>query len=61
MANACDMRPTQLAGLLVQEMLDDPVRMNQLQDRYCKHKSYRVKVLTVNEHTHYDVGERTDL
>lgn len=62
MAIACGMRPTELAGYLLEMVLDDPFRMNDLQDQFCKYDAYRVVVIRLMGHTHYELpGGRWDL
>lgn len=62
MAQACSKRPTELAGILLEQILDDPEEMYRLQDQYCLYEAYRVRVIRSMGHTHYELpGGRSDL
>lgn len=61
MSQACGKRPTEFAGSLLEMMLDDPVKMYELQDQYCLYEAYRVRVVKAMGHTHYELpGGRYD-
>lgn len=60
-AQACGKRPTEMAGYLLEQILDDPGKMYELQDRLCLYESYRVRVVRAMGHTHYELpGGRYD-
>lgn len=62
MARACEMSPTTLAGILIMDALDDPVKMYALQDAHCKYEAYRVRVFKAMGYTHFELpGGRTEL
>lgn len=42
LATACKMRPTTLAGMLVEMSLDNPELINTLQNEYNIHAAYRI-------------------
>jgi hypothetical protein len=61
MAQACGFRPTELAGMLLEMILDDPQKMYDLQDEFCRYEAYRVRVVRMMGHTHYELpGGRYD-
>jgi hypothetical protein len=45
LATACNMRPTELAGYLIQQCLDNLKFVDQLQQERCIHPAYRVTVV----------------
>jgi hypothetical protein len=60
-AQACEKRHTEMAGLLLEMILDDPVKMYELQDQYCLYDAYRVQVVRAMGNTHYQLpGGRYD-
>lgn len=62
MAHACGKRPTELAGVLLEQILDSPEEMYRLQAQYCLYDAYRVRVIRLMGHTHYELpGGRIDL
>jgi hypothetical protein len=52
LATACNMKPTTLAGVLIEHGLDNPQLIAELQKEYCTQKAY--KVLLVRD---YNNGE----
>ena len=42
LATACQLKPTTLAGMLVERCLDDPLLIEQLQNELNVHSAYRV-------------------
>lgn len=60
-SQACGKRPTELAGYLLEMVLDDPDKMFELQDQLCLYDAYRVQVIRHMGHTHYKLkGGRYD-
>jgi hypothetical protein len=42
LSTACHMKPTTLAGLLLERCLDDPIIVAALQKEFCLHTAYKV-------------------
>jgi hypothetical protein len=42
---ACGMRHTELAGMMLEQSLDNPYFVDELQKEYCKHAAYRIIVI----------------
>jgi hypothetical protein len=57
LATACNMKPTTLAGLLIEKCLDDALLISRIQKEYCTQKAYRV-VIVNNE---YVLSGREDI
>lgn len=57
LAIACNMKPTTLAGLLIEKSLDNVMLVNELQKEYCTQKAYRI-IIVNNE---YVLSGREDL
>jgi hypothetical protein len=61
LATACDMKPTTLAGLLIEKGLNDARLVSELQCEYCKESAYRVVVINNNGELNYVLTGREDL
>lgn len=59
LAVACDMKPTTLAGLLVELGLDNADLVSELQNERCKYAAY--KVTPIVTYQLYDDNKREDL
>jgi hypothetical protein len=57
LATACNMKPTTLAGLLIEKSLNNVQLINELQKEYCTQKAYRIIIIN-NE---YVLSGREDL
>jgi len=57
LATACNMKPTTLAGLLIEISLDDSDLIARLQDEYCTHSAYKVIPLKDNGELVYCLKE----
>jgi hypothetical protein len=49
LATACNMKPTTLAGQLIEKCLDDALLISRIQKEYCTQKAYRI-VIVNNEY-----------
>jgi hypothetical protein len=58
LAIACNMKPTTLAGLLVQLSLDNADLVAELQKNHCKYNAY--KVMPIVTYQLYDGNKRDD-
>jgi hypothetical protein len=61
LATACDMKPTTLAGMLIEIGLNDARLVSELQREYCKESAYRVIVVNNNGELNYVLSGREDL
>lgn len=61
LATACDMKPTTLAGLLIEIGLNDARLVSELQREYCKESAYHVVVVNNNGDLNYVLTGREDL
>jgi hypothetical protein len=61
LATACDMKPTTLAGMLIDIGLNDARLVSELQREYCKESAYRVVVVNNNGELTYVLTGREDL
>jgi hypothetical protein len=61
LAAACNMRPTTLAGLLIEKCLNNAEMVAELQKEYCTQSSYRVVVLNNGGELQYILSGREDL
>jgi hypothetical protein len=61
LATACDMKPTTLAGLLIEKGLNDARLVSELQREYCKESAYRVVVVNDNGELNYVLTGREDI
>ncbi|NMD69614.1 hypothetical protein HHO41_04875 [Bacillus sp. DNRA2] len=61
LATACNMRPTTLAGMLVERCLNDVNIINEIQSEYCTYSAYRIVVLKIGNEVKYITGGREDL
>jgi hypothetical protein len=61
LATACDMKPTTLAGMLIEKGLNDAGLVSELQREYCKESAYRVVVVNNNGELNYVLTGREDL
>lgn len=53
LATACNMKPTTLAGLLIEKGLNNPQLVAELQKEYCTQSSYRIVLLNIGAELHY--------
>ncbi|RHW37336.1 hypothetical protein D1B31_16360 [Neobacillus notoginsengisoli] len=53
LATACNMRPTTLAGLLVERCLDSAEVIVELQKQYCLHSAYKIMPVKRNGELSY--------
>jgi hypothetical protein len=62
LATSCEMKPTTLAGLIVERCLDNPQFVFELQTEFCKYAAYRVLPVKKNGQVQYVLsGGRDDL
>ena len=61
LATACRMKPTQLAGMLLEMSLNDISLVNKLQDEYCLEKAYKIIPVNNNGEIFYTLTGRNDL
>jgi hypothetical protein len=61
LATACNMKPTTLAGLILETSLDDVQVVNKLQDEYCTQRAYKVVLVQRNGVIHYTLTGREDI
>jgi hypothetical protein len=61
LATACNMKPTTLAGLLIEKGLNDAKLVSELQREYCTQAAYRVIVVNNNGELNYVLTGREDL
>lgn len=61
LATACNMKPTTLAGLLIERCLNDPGIITQLQKEYCTQSAYKVVLVNNGGELHYSLSRREDL
>ncbi|MCM2535015.1 hypothetical protein NDK43_25075 [Neobacillus pocheonensis] len=60
LAAACNMRPTTLAGLLIEKSLNNAELIEELQKEYCTQSSYRLVLLNRGGELHYLLKGRED-
>lgn len=58
LATACNMRPTTLAGLLIEKSLDNVQLVSELQHEYAVHTAYRVLPVKNQGSIEYVISER---
>lgn len=58
LATACNMRPTTLAGLLIEKSLDNVQLVSDLQREYAVHNAYRVLPIRNQGTIEYVLSER---
>lgn len=58
LATACNMRPTTLAGLLIEKSLDNVQLVTELQIEYAVHTAYRVLPVSSQGTIEYVLSER---
>lgn len=58
LATSCNMKPTTLAGLLIEMSLDNVKLVQQLQDEYGVHNAYRVVPVQHNGEIIFTLNER---
>jgi hypothetical protein len=61
LATACNMKPTSLAGLLIERCLNDPRLVSELQKEYCTEKAYRLVFINNQGELNYVLSGREDL
>lgn len=61
LATACNIKPTTLAGVLIEIGLNDAKLVSELQREYCKESAYRVIVVNENGELNYVLSGREDL
>lgn len=61
LATACNMKPTTLAGLLIEKYLDNVQLLYELQKEYCTQAAYRVIPVNNNGQLEYVLSGRDDL
>jgi hypothetical protein len=57
LATACNMKPTTLAGLLIEKCLDDPQLIAELQREYCTHSAYKILLVHKSGELHYVLND----
>lgn len=60
LATACNMKPTTLAALLIQNSLDNVQLVNELQKEYCTEKAYKVVLINNDGELNYVLTGRED-
>lgn len=58
LATACNMRPTTLAGLLIEKSLDNVQLVSELQSEFAVHTAYRVLLIRNQGSIEYVLSER---
>lgn len=62
LSTSCEMKPTTLAGLILERCLDNPQFVFELQKEFCKYAAYRVLPVNKNGSVQYILnGGRDDL
>jgi hypothetical protein len=61
LATACNMKPTSLAGLLIERCLNDPRIVSELQKEYCTQSAYKIVLVDSGGELHYSLSGREDL
>ncbi|MBV7507399.1 hypothetical protein KW850_19350 [Bacillus sp. sid0103] len=61
LATACNMKPTTLAGLLIEKGLNDAVLVSELHREYCTQSAYRVVVVNNNGELNFVLSGREDV
>jgi hypothetical protein len=61
LATACNMKPTTLAGLLIEKAMNDSNYINELQDQYCTQKAYKIIPVNNNGELVFTLTGRSDL
>ncbi|MBV7509693.1 hypothetical protein KW850_31810 [Bacillus sp. sid0103] len=61
LATACNMKPTTLAGLLIEKGLNDAVLVSELQREHCTQSAYRVVVINNNGELNFVLSGREDV
>jgi hypothetical protein len=61
LATACNMKPTTLAGLLIERCLNDPRIVSELQKDYCTEKAYKLVFINNQGELNYVLSGREDL
>jgi hypothetical protein len=61
LATACNMKPTTLAGKLIEKCLDDPRVVMELQKELCTQSAYKVVLVNNGEELHYSLSGREDI
>jgi hypothetical protein len=61
LATACNMKPTTLAGLLIDKGLNDARLVSELQSEYCTQSAYRLIVVNNNGELNFVLSGREDV
>jgi hypothetical protein len=61
LATACNMKPTTLAGLLIEKGLNDVGLVSELQREYCTQSAYRVIIVNNNGELNFVLSGREDI
>ncbi len=61
LATACNMKPTTLAGMLIEKSLDNAQLVNELQKEYCTQSAYKVVLVNNGGEINYVLRGREDL
>jgi hypothetical protein len=61
LATACNMKPTTLAGLLIERSLENVRLVVELQKEYCTQSAYKVVLLNNGGELQYTLSRREDL
>jgi hypothetical protein len=63
LATACNMKPTTLAGLLIEKCLDNPQLIAELQKEHCTQIAYKILIVHKSGELHYVLNDnlREDL
>jgi hypothetical protein len=59
LATACNLKPTTLAGLLIEKCLDNPQLVAEMQKEYCTQSAYRVLLINKGGELHYVLNDNT--
>ncbi|MCM3411445.1 hypothetical protein [Metabacillus litoralis] len=59
LATACNLKPTTLAGMLVELSLDNPELIEKLQSEYCTYSTYRVLPVKKGNEVEYLLEDKT--
>ncbi|MEF7566378.1 hypothetical protein V4V35_25655 [Bacillus infantis] len=58
LATACSVKPTTLAGMLIDRSLDNPQLVSELQKEFAVHTAYKVLPVRRNGETQYVLNQR---
>jgi hypothetical protein len=57
LSTACNLKPTTLAGKLIENCLDNPQLVAELQKEYCTQSAYRVLLINKGGELHYVLND----